>query len=393
MQNKKQLVALQLLREITEVFSKFFLSIYLFKLVNGDFNFVLLYVAVATIVGCTFSYFLMRNISPKNANFIFRSSYICEILSFLMLLVFKESLINVIWIFLLINRYAISSYYAVYETTLIGGSTTKNSISSYMAGVNILSTTISLIAPAFMGFLITDYSYPVAIIFVLLTTIISVFIAQKTNFKVIGNNFRLLEYWKKVLKNKTMQKAYITTALRRLSGLDGVLQYLIPILLFLALGTEFSAGSYDSLFSVGYIIMLEIVRIVNKRGTKKRFYVPFALLCLTSAIVMVANFSIFTILLFYFTLKTVGHLVQTESGSMICAIGIKEHLANYTREHQFTWNIFLTFGNIIGVAIAYIIYNSFYNKDVFALIIVAFMVIFVLHAYLLQRLEAGLKNK
>jgi len=34
-----------------------------------------------------------------------------------------------------------------------------------------------------------------------------------------------------------------------------------------------------------------------------------------------------------------------------------------------------------------------YSKDVFAVIIVVLMAFFVLHAYLLQRLESGLKNK
>ncbi|MBQ3325965.1 hypothetical protein IJG79_02355, partial [Candidatus Saccharibacteria bacterium] len=63
------------------------------------------------------------------------------------------------------------------------------------------------------------------------------------------------------------------------------------------------------------------------------------------------------------------------------------------REHQFTWNIFLTLGNLVGILIASLAYNYFYSKDVFAVIIVVLMAFFVLHAYLLQRLESRLKNK
>ena len=66
---------------------------------DGDFNFILLYAAICAIVGCVFGYFLMRYISPENANLIFRSSYVCEIISILILLIFKENLLNVIWAF------------------------------------------------------------------------------------------------------------------------------------------------------------------------------------------------------------------------------------------------------------------------------------------------------
>ena len=392
MKNKKQLATISLLRRIIEVFANFFLNIYLFKIVGGDFNFILLYAAAGAIVGCILDYFLMRNISPKNANLVFKTSYICEIISVSILLIFKENLPSVIWLFLIMSRYAKMSYSAVYETTLIG-STRKDSISSYVAGVNILGNIISLIAPALMGFLITDCSYYMAMSFVIIDAFISILIASKTNFTVINKEFHLVQYWKKVKRNKSMKKAYVALFLRRLSGPDGILEYLMPILLFLVLQTEFSVGSYDSFFSVGYIILLEIVRIANKKNIKKRFYVPLALFCLTSAIVMVSDFSISTVLLFYFSIKTGGKLVQTESTSMIYSMGRKEKLASHIREHHFTWNIFLALGNLAGIVIAYIVYNNIYSKEAFAVVIVVLMGIFVLHSYLLQKLERGLKNK
>ena len=161
-----------------------------------------------------------------------------------------------------------------------------------------------------------------------------------------------------------MHKAYLTLFFRRLGGTDGILEYLVPILLFLSLGTEFSVGNYDSLFSVVYIIMLEAVRTLNKKGKIKRFYVPLAMLSLISAVMMVSDQSITNILIFYFTIKTGGALIQLEGSSMIYAVGNKENLSKYTREHQLTWNIALTLGNLVGIAIAGIVYNVFYGKEV-----------------------------
>ena len=122
MKNKKQLITLELIHKIVDVFSSFFLNIYLFKISGDDFNFILLYTAIGAIFGCVFCYFLMKALSPKTANFIFRSSYVSLIISILMLLIFKDQIINFIWIFLFFHRYAKSSYYAVYEQALIGSS-------------------------------------------------------------------------------------------------------------------------------------------------------------------------------------------------------------------------------------------------------------------------------
>ncbi len=392
MKNKKQLITLELIHKIVDVFSGFFLNIYLFKISGDNFNFILLYTAIGAIFGCVFCYFLMKAISPKTANFIFRSSYVSLIISILMLLIFKDQIINFIWIFLFFHRYAKSSYYAVYEQALIGSSG-KSSISSYVAGVNILGSIISLAAPIFLGFLITDYSYFVAMGFILISAIVSAIIANFCDFNVINKGFHPLKYWGKALRNKTMRTAYLDCFLNRLGGPTGIIEQIMPILLVLALGTEFSAGSYDSLFSIVYIILLEIIRLLNRKGAKKRLYVPLALLCLISAIVMIANFNVFTILLFYFSLKTGGQLVQSEYCSMIYAIGKKEKLTRYSNEHHFTWGIFLGLGNLVSVTIGYVVYNYFYSLEAFATIVVVLMIFFVFHAYFLQKLQTKLHNK
>lgn len=391
MQNKKTLAILSLLRKIIEIFSSFFLNIYLFKLVNGDFNFLLLYAAFNAIIGCIFNYFLMKFISSSNANFIFRLSFACEIISILMLLFMGDKILSTIWLFAAIQRLAKNAYYAAYEVALIH-STKTHSLSSYVAGVQILSSIVVLVAPIVIGYTITNFSWHLIFIFMLIDAIAAAIISSQVDFKVIHNEFRPVKYWQKVSKNKTMRAAYGMFFLKRLSDTSGVLEYLLPVLLFLALGTEFSVGSYDSLFSVIYIIMLEATRIFNKKGMTKKFYVPLALLVLASAAVMLANFNTFSILLFYFTMKTGGALIATEGSSMIYSIGNKEKLGHYTREHQFTWNLFLALGNLVGILITYIIYNNFYSKEVFASVVLVLMIFFVIQAYILQKIEAKLKN-
>lgn len=386
MNNKKLLVVTTLLRRVFEIFFNFFLNIYLFNLVNGDFNFILLYTAFGAIIGAIFSYFLMRFISSRNAHLIFKLSFIAAIICMLLLLFMRDQILSIIWIFAALQKFSSYAYYAVYEITLMRSSQ-KTNLSSFIAGVNILGSIIALIAPIAIGYTITNFSWHLVFVFMLADAIAATVIATRINFKVINDNFHLAKYWQKALKNPTLRKAYLVTFLRRLSGSDGVLGTILPILLFITLGTEFSAGSYNSLFSVIYIIMLEIVRIFNRKSIAKKFYVPISLLALASAAVMLSSFNTFSIILFYFIIKTGGELIMTESTSMIYSIGNQQKLSNYAREHQFTWNLFLSLGSLAGVIIAFLVYNIFYSKEGFASVIFALMSFFVVLAYLLQNIE------
>lgn len=390
MHNKKPLAILSILRKICELFSSFFFSIYLFELVNGDFNFLLLYAAFNAIIGGIFVFLITKFVNSKNANLIFRLCFVGEFLSILILLILKDQIASV-WLFATLQRFASIAYYAVYEVVLIR-SAKNHSISSYVAGVSILGSIVAMIAPSAMGYMITNFSWNFVLALIAIDAVAAMLVATRVNFKVIHDDFRPIKYWRKAVKNKTMLNAYLIVFLRRLSGPDGILSYLLPVLLFITLGTEFSAGSYDSLFSIVYIIMLEVIRILNRKGATKRFYVPLALLCLISAVLMISNFSYQNILLFYFTIKTGGALIMLESGSMMYAIGNQEHLSHYTREHQLTWNLFLMLGNLTGIAIAFIVYNNFYSREAFAWVIFSLMIFFVIHSYLLQKIERKLKN-
>lgn len=77
---------------------------------------------------------------------------------------------------------------------------------------------------------------------------------------------------------------------------------------------------------------------------------------------------------------------------MIYAVGNRQKLGDYVREHQLTWNIFLTLGNLTGILIAFVIYNYFYSQAAFAAVIFVLMMFFVLQAYFLQKIERKLQN-
>lgn len=392
MDNRKKLAILYALRSVINVFKDAFLSIYLFKIVNGDFNFLLIYAAFISVSGIIFAYFIMRYINTKNASRIFQLSFVLEVICAALLLFTKENLVHVFWIFAFCSRLAKSCYSGVYETTLIK-SNKHHSISSYIAGSFILSSLVTLLAPAIFGFIITDYSYIAAFAVLLVDAILAFILSTSVDFTVLDKSFRLKEFWKKAFKNKSIRQSYLVIFLKRLSGPDGIMNNIIPILLFNALGTEAGMGSYNTIFTVVFLVLLQILRIMNKKKIRKRFYIPFTLLGLISTIFMVISYSPLSILCFYFTIKTTTYIVMTEAASALYAIGIKEKLGSYTREHRFTWNIFLGLGNLVGVVIAYIIYNYFYSQTAFAIMAVALTFFSVVMAFFLQKLEDKLDNK
>ena len=179
---------------------------------------------------------------------------------------------------------------------------------------------------------------------------------------------------------------------RRIS-LQGAITDLLPVLLFLKIGSELSVGSYSSIFAVISIISLSILKIVNKKNIQKRFYIPFAIIIFISSIFLILNTSFTTLLIYYILMNSLGSVIESESCSVVYdAINVDE-LSKYKREHQITFNIYMIFGQIISYSFALILYTYFYNANILSIAINIMMFFSILAATYLQKTETYLKQK
>ena len=355
---------------------------------NGDFNFLMGYSSFGAVWGLVVMFLAMKILNNKNAKVIFGASLVLKIVCILMLFILRENILSVIWIFKALDRTSDVWYSCVYETSLIKNSK-RGKIGNFVAGVSILESIVAVLTPVLFGYIIDAFSYEALFAIMVVESIIMALIGMKLKLGVQNEKFRPVELFRKVFKKPHMREAYKIMFYQRIT-LTGALKYLIPVLLFLTLGTEFSVGSYKSLFAVVFIIMMEGIRLLNKFKKQKKFYVLFSLLLFVSSVVMIANLNETTILLYYFMSQTIGNMIMIEARSTTYATGRAEGLVQYTRENIFIWNIFLVCGQLVGNLLCVVVYNWFYGVEGLAVAIVILMAFIVVQAYHIQRAQKWL---
>ena len=126
----------------------------------------------------------------------------------------------------------------MYETSLIKNAK-KGGVGSFVAGVSILESITAVLTPVMYGYVIDAFSYEVLFAIMAIDAIVMAIIGMKLKIGFKDEKFKLRELWKKVLKKPHMREAYKVMFYQRIA-LTGALKYLVPVLLFLTLGTEFS---------------------------------------------------------------------------------------------------------------------------------------------------------
>ena len=104
------------------------------------------------------------------------------ILNILALMVFKEKIVNYIFIFKILERLTEVCYSAPYELIVIGSSNKKdisNNMSNFIANINILSGIATILTPIFSGFIIQKFSYYMLFIILIIEATIIIIISFK----------------------------------------------------------------------------------------------------------------------------------------------------------------------------------------------------------------------
>ena len=246
--NRKYIAIISFLRKFVSVFFNMFFNIYILKMVNNDISFIIKYTLFGVIAEFIIYFLILRFINSKNAKTIYKSSFILIIINIGILLLFKERIVEYIFIFKVLERLAAVCYSVPYELVVIGSNNDK-SMSSFIANINILSAIATILTPVFSGFIIEKFSYYMLFILLIIEAIIIICISSKIKeFTVPDKKLELGKFLKIVKDKQQMKDIYKCMFYRRISS-QGAMTELLPIILFLRLGTEFSLGKYNSIFA------------------------------------------------------------------------------------------------------------------------------------------------
>lgn len=390
-ENRKYIAIISFFRKFIRVFFNLFFNIYILKIVNNDLSFIIKYTLFGVLAEFIICYTILKFINSRNAKTIYKASFPLLILNILALLVFRENIVNYIFLFKILERLAEVCYSMPYELIVIG-SNNNNTMSSFMANINILSSIATILTPIFSGFIIERFSYYMLFVILILETLIIIAISFKIkDFTVSNKKLELKKFFKKIKERKHMQDIYKCMFYRRISS-QGAMTELLPIILFLRLGTEMDLGTYNSAFAILSIISLQILKVLNNKKIKKDFYPYLAIIIFLSSLLVVYNSSFITLLIYYILMNSLGTIIESESCSIVYSAIRTKDLIEYKKEHIFTYNIYMTIGQIISYSLIYILYNYFYDVNILAISVSILMFFLIISSIYLKRTENCLKN-
>lgn len=384
--NRKYIAIIAFLRKFMSVFFSLFFNIYILKIVDNDLNFILKYTVYSVFLGMLLEYILLKIINSRNASYIYRLSFVLSAISIFVLIIFKENIVKHIYLFKTLDTVRVLFYSVPYELMIIGSNTNK-SMSSYLANLNILENITAILTPMFSGFIIGRFSYNVLFIILGLETILIIAISMKIkDFTVQDNKMNIKEFWEIVKEKPHLKAIYKCMFFRRISA-QGAMTELLPIVLFLRLGTEVSFGNYNTLLAVISIISLQILKMINNKKINKKFYPYMAIIIFISSLFVVFNASFVTLLIYYILMNSFGTIIESESCSAVYAAIKVDGLEKYRKEHMLIFNIYMFVGQVISYSLVYVLYNYFYNVNILAITISILMFFLIIASVYLRKTE------
>lgn len=390
--NRKYIAIISFLRKFIKVFFSLFFNIYILKIVNNDLSFIIKYSLFGVIANLIIGYIILKFINSKNASIIYKSSFPLLILTIALLLIFKEKIVKYIFIIKFIESIAEMCYSVPYELIIIGSNNNKT-MSSFVANVNILSGIATILTPIFSGFIIQEFSYYMLFIILMIEALIIIAVSFKIKDCTVSDKKLEIKKFFNITKDKKhIQDIYKCMFYRRISS-QGAMVELLPIILFLRLGTEMDFGTYNSVFAIISILSLQVLKIINNKNIKKGFYPYLAILIFVSSLLVVYNASFLTLLIYYILMNSLGTIIESESCSIVYAAIKTDNLVDYKKEHILIYNIYMTIGQIISYSLVYVLYNYFYDVNILSISVSILMFFLIISTVYLKRTQKYLEQQ
>ena len=383
--NKKIIQSISFIRKFISVFFTLFLNIYILKSGN-DFGLILKYNLVGVIFNFIFIYLLMKFITNKNAKIIYTASFIELIICIFLLMILKENIIKIIYLFRIFYALQQVSYNTTRELIVIGAND-HNSMSNFSANTYILESFATIFTPVFSGFIIEKFSYNVLFIILSVEALLTIILAFKLkSFYVDDRKLSIKEFIIKAKDYPHIKDSYNCMFFRRIS-LQGAITDLLPIILFLRVGTELNVGAYNSMFAVISILSLSWLKYLNKKKVEKKFYTTFAIIIFLSSVMLVFNSNFTTLILYYILMNSLGSIIESESCSMIFEAINVGNLIEYKREHEVIFCAYMLVGQVISYVLTYVLYTYFYDVSMLSIAISIMMFFLIIACMYLRKVE------
>ena len=361
----KYLMVSDLIYSITEIFLSTFLVAYFLKITNENIIQVALYYVIVNItsgIGSLLIGYLIKN-KPKVKIKIFLLSIVLRAIFILFIVVLEEKLINNFIIVAIFYGLSELLFWSTHETIFIRVTTNDNR-QDYVSIKHILSKISRIVVPIILGSSIELYSFSKIAIYVLILSIIQIFISLQINTNEDNREEKIEKYdikqYIKELKNSKRTKLNEYYKSNLIYGIiEDPMSTIVTILTVMTFKTSLNLGILTTIFS---ICSMGTIYIYKKYYNKKNCGIILCI-CATfiifGALGIIVNTNRLTLVIYNFactvSLCVFDAIYNTHKGNLVQECNIEkrnvEHImlnSFFTHMSRMTGFILILIAGIIG---------------------------------------------
>ena len=333
--DKKLIIAITSGISFLDIFYSLFFNIYILQNVTSSIVQLLSYYAIAIIIAILMVLPFFKILNKRSSIWIYRSSFL---LSFIITLLTMFISARFAYALILINslRYVYNlCFYTPNEIASIHNTDNSN-VNQFLAIKRICSVAVNVAFSLLVSYLFEHFNaiilFAIMLVDVLGMFLLSFFISELG----VESSFRPLEYLKQAKSTPHMNSVYLTHFFKRISE-SGVVNTLIPIMIFMKLGNSFSLGILSSVASVLMILALTIFTKLYQHRHNVIIIGDIVNIICSILLIIFTNKIIYII--YFFTNKIVTTLISNAQCSTLFAAIQNNQLNIYKKEHIFCYTL------------------------------------------------------
>ena len=385
---KKVMISISSCICILELFYETFFNIYILQEVTTNIALIFAYYMAGIAIAICLYYPFFKLINGKTALWIYRTSFVMSLV-----LIVLSMTVNSAFAFSLIFINAFKYLYQMcfYCTQEIATMkhVDKNESGNFLAAKVVANTmvkvTFSLVISSIFEFANIFW------IFVLLIAIVVLMFILSFGLKTMGADFKFrpLGYWRDTKQYPHMKYIYFCQGLKRMSE-AGVVQTIIPIMLYTSMGSEFSVGIYSTIACVAVVCWLPLFVKLKKYKTPILFS-SITILILSSIILVIHSSAVTYIIYYLINQLASASFTNAQNASLFDSIKYPV-LCDNKEEHCYVYGLFGKTSEMISYGIGILFYVLLPIEYSLPAILIFFMMIKFVSLLLLQKSDSLTKN-
>ena len=350
---KRYLQIISMLVQFIFVFFSVFFSVYVYEM-SKDINFVMVYTLFTVAVSMIVEIFIYKFATNKWLRILYKSSFLLCLASILLTFTISSSRLYMVFVTQFLYTVAANFYYTPNEIATLDKNS-KSQMKKFIGMASILSLFAKVLSPFLSGVIIDYVSYYVLFGFISLIATVCFLLSFKVK-RVCEvdsrTNYKL--FFKHVHSYKGIRLGYLGYGIYKFSQ-DGVIDVLLPVLIFLRTGGNFSVGLYAALATLlsGIVLIIYLYFCKNKAIA---LYITTGFLVVASILIILVN-SLVVFFIYYFVKKISFEILRN---------GIFENLFNLPKgtsveKYKIEQHLTFSFYNRGFSALAYIVSLLIFN--------------------------------